>query len=33
MMIDLGPDEDTARKSAAVLGQSLPEIDRGTVVV
>jgi CRISPR-associated protein Cas2 len=33
MIIDLGADEDTARKAATILGQGLPPGDRGTVVV
>jgi len=33
MIIDLGPNEDLARKAATVLGASLPPGDRGMVVV
>jgi len=33
MIIDLGPNEDMARKAATVLGASLPPGDRGMVVV
>ena len=33
MIIDLGPDEEVARKAATVLGQGLPPGDKGMVVV
>lgn len=33
LMIDLGPDEDTARSAASVIGQSLPTIERGMMVI
>jgi CRISPR-associated protein Cas2 len=33
LLLDLGPDEPSAREAAVVLGQSLPEMQRGTVVV
>ena len=33
MIIDLGPDEEVARQAATVLGPSLPQGDRGIVVV
>ena len=33
LIVDLGSNEDTVRRSAAILGQSLPETDSGTVVV
>ncbi len=33
MIIDLGPDEEVARKGATVLGESLPPGDRGMLVV
>lgn len=33
MIVDLGPDEQTARQAATVLGPSLPEADSGMVVV
>lgn len=33
MMIDLGADEVEARKSAIVIGQSLPKVETGVVVV
>jgi CRISPR-associated protein Cas2 len=33
MILDLGPDEDVARDAATMLGQSLPESERGVVVI
>ena len=33
MIVDLGPNEEEARKAATVIGQALPEQDSGTVVV
>ncbi len=33
LIVDLGGNEDAARQSAAVLGQSLPEQDCGMVVI
>jgi len=33
MIIDLGPNEPQARQAAAVIGQPLPEMETGTVVV
>lgn len=33
MILDLGPNEEEARKAATVIGQSLPDQDSGTVVV
>ena len=33
LLIDLGPDEDIARHAATVLGPSLPERDKGIVVM
>jgi CRISPR-associated protein Cas2 len=33
MIIDLGADEDRARQAAVVLGPSLPQRDKGIVVV
>ena len=33
MIIDLGPDEATARAAATVLGPSLPRNEQGVVVV
>jgi len=33
VIIDLGPDEASARAAATVLGQGLPEAERGVVVV
>jgi CRISPR-associated protein Cas2 len=33
MIVDLGPDEDVARKAATVLGAALPPGDKGMVVV
>lgn len=33
MIVDLGPDEDTARQATVVLGPSLPRGDKGIVVV
>jgi CRISPR-associated protein Cas2 len=33
MIIDLGPDEEVARQSATVLGPSLPQGEKGMVVV
>jgi CRISPR-associated protein Cas2 len=33
MIIDLGADEDLARRAATVLGPSLPKRDKGMVVV
>jgi len=33
MILDLGPNEEEARKTATVIGQALPDQDSGTVVV
>lgn len=33
MILDLGPNEEEARKAAMVIGQPLPHQDSGTVVV
>ncbi len=33
LIVDLGPDEQDARRAATVIGQSLPQADIGTVVV
>lgn len=33
MIVDLGPNEENARKAAVVIGQPLPEPDSGCVVV
>jgi len=33
LIVDLGSDEEGARRAATILGQSLPEPDTGTVVV
>jgi len=33
MLLDLGPNEDGARKAATVIGQPLPEQESGTIVV
>ncbi len=33
LIVDLGSDEEGARRAATILGRSLPEPDTGTVVV
>lgn len=33
LLVDLGSNEDAARETATVLGQSLPDQDTGTVVI
>jgi CRISPR-associated protein Cas2 len=33
IIIDLGPDESTAREAVTVLGQSLPKSESGIVVI
>jgi CRISPR-associated protein Cas2 len=33
LVLDLGPDEQEARKAATIIGQSLPQADAGMVVV
>jgi hypothetical protein len=33
MILDLGPKEKEARKTATVIGEALPDQDSGTVVV
>lgn len=33
LIVDLGSNEDAARRSATVLGQSLPEAESGVVVI
>ena len=33
MILDLGPNEEQARKAATVVGQPLPDQDSGIVVV
>jgi len=33
LIVDLGPNEEEARKAATVLGASLPEPDSGLVVI
>lgn len=33
LIVDLGSNEETARESATVLGQSLPEAESGVVVI
>jgi CRISPR-associated protein Cas2 len=33
VIVDLGPDEETARDAATVLGSSLPKGEKGVVVI
>lgn len=33
LILDLGPDESTAREAATFLGQGKPEADKGIVVI
>jgi CRISPR-associated protein Cas2 len=33
LILDLGPDEDSARNAATVLGESLPKVNTGVVVI
>jgi hypothetical protein len=33
MIVDLGPDEEKAREAITVIGTSLPQADRGIVVI
>ena len=33
LVIDLGPDEENARAAALVIGQSLPTMARGMLVI
>lgn len=33
LIVDLGGDDDAARESATVVGQQLPEVDSGVIVI